>query len=82
MASRRPRPSSPASRRTSCGASRLLGADGLARRERSRAVVGAWTGLAVSLAVALGFANALVMAFLEVYLSCIGTTDRYGYGGD
>jgi hypothetical protein len=44
--------------------------------------VGAWTGLAVSVAVALGFANALVMAFLwALYLSYIGIgQDWYGYG--
>jgi hypothetical protein len=45
-------------------------------------VVAAWTGVALSLVVALGFANALVMAFLwALYLSFIHIgQDWYGYG--
>jgi len=45
-------------------------------------VAGAWAGVAVSLAVALGFANSLVMAFLwALYLSFINIgQDWYGYG--
>ncbi|HEY2388468.1 MAG TPA: lipase maturation factor family protein [Candidatus Binatia bacterium] len=45
-------------------------------------VVGAWTGVVVSLVVALGFANSLVLAFLwALYLSFINIgQDWYGYG--
>jgi hypothetical protein len=45
-------------------------------------VVGAWTGVALSLVVALGYANALIMASLwTLYLSFIHVgQDWYGYG--